>query len=385
MRATPTSRYGGQRALSWRERFLIACGPGILAGVTTRDWLRLLRDNQFSIDPPYLIRAASVSWCALTNSLFRWYEDRRYGPRWKGVTVDPPLFVLGHWRSGTTHLHYLLGCDRRFACPNFYQCLYPHVFLSTDRRSSGLLEFMLPPRRPYDDVHVDLTVPCEDEFALAVSCFLSPYLAGVFPRRAEYYDQFLTFRHASRQAVDEWKAALLTLLRKLTLKYGKPLILKSPAHTGRIKLLLEMFPGAKFVHIHRDPYAVFQSSVHTYATGLPYGRLQCTDRHDWTGRIIRQYNELYDAFFEQRGVIPAGHFHEVCFEEMEQDPVGEVRKLYRALGMPSFDAAEPDLRRYLNSLSGYRKNTFPPLPADQRRRIAAAWRRSFDEWGYPTP
>jgi hypothetical protein len=375
---------GQSNHLTWRERFLIRCGPGPLAGVTTRDWLRLLRENQFSVDRAYLIRAASISWCALTNSIFRWYEDRRYGPKLKDVTVQPPLFVLGHWRSGTTHLHYLLGCDHRFACPNFYQCCFPHTFLSTEQYFSGLPAFLLPERRPYDNVRVDMKVPFEDEFAIGVSCFRSPYLTGVFPRRAEHYEQFLTFRGASRQAVEEWKASLLLLLKKLTLRYGKPLIVKSPAHTGRIRLLLELFPGAKFVHIHRDPYTVFQSFVHTHATGLPYGRLQNTDRFDWVGRVIRQYRELYDAFFEQRALIPAGHFHEIRFEKLERDPVGEVRKLYGALGMPDFEVVEPDLRRYVGSMRGYRKNVFPPLPPDQRRRIDAEWRRCFVEWGYRT-
>ena len=370
--------------LSWRERFLIACGPGVLAGVTTADWLRLLRDNRFSIDTPYLLRAASVTWCALTNSAFRWYENLRYGPALNCVTVHPPLFVLGHWRSGTTHLHYLLGRDRRFACPNFYQCCFPHTFLSTEDHFSWPQAFLLPERRPYDNVRTDLKVPQEDEFALGVLCQRSPYLAGVFPRRAEHYDQFLTLRDASPRDVEAWKSALLVLVKKLTLKYGKPLVLKSPAHTGRIRLLLELFPGAKFVHIRRDPHTVFQSTVHTYATGLPYGRLQRTDRFDWTGRLIRQYRELYDAFFEQCPLIPAGNFHELCYEELERDPVGEVRRLYGALGLPDFAAVEPDVRRYVDSLGGYRKNVFPPLPPDQRRRVAAEWRRCFEAWGYPT-
>jgi omega-hydroxy-beta-dihydromenaquinone-9 sulfotransferase len=379
-----TPRADAPRVLSWRERFLIRFGPGVMAGVTTSDWLRLLRDNRFSVDRAYLPRAAGVSLSALVNSVFRFYEDRRYGRRLEGVDVPPPLFVLGHWRSGTTHLHYLLGTDRRFACPGFYQVMYPHTFLATEGSFSALQGFLLPDRRPYDDVRLDLSVPCEDEFAMCASGCRSPYLAGVFPRRAAHYDRFLTFRDASREDVEQWKAALLAFFRKLTLKHGRPLIVKSPAHTGRIKLLLEMFPGAKFVHIRRDPYAVFRSAVHTYETGLPWGRLQETGGFNWAGRITRQYRELYDAFFEERALVPAGHFHEVCYEALERDPVGEVRRLYAALGLPPFEAAEPALREYVDSVREYRKNAFTPLPPDQRRRVAAEWRRCFEEWGYPT-
>jgi hypothetical protein len=316
------------------------------------------------------------------NSVFRWYEERRYGAKWKDVLVLPPLFVLGHWRSGTTHLHYLLGLDNRFSCPQLYHVHYPQTFLSTERSFSALLGFLLPKHRPYDNVKLDLMVPDEDEFAMCVSGFMSPYLTGVFPRRAEHYDQFLTFRNAPPNAVEQWKSSLRMFLQKLTLKYDKPLILKSPTHTGRIKLMLDMFPDARFVHIHREPYTVFQSFVHTHATGLPFARLQDTSIVDWTERIIRQYKEVYDAYFEQRGLIPDGHFHEMSFEELEQDPVGEMRKLYASVGLPEFESVEPTLRAYLDSLSSYRKNVFPDLAPDVRRHVAGEWGRCFEEWDY---
>ena len=135
---------------TWRERFLIACGPGVLAGITLKDWGQLLRDNRFSVDPAYLPRALSITFAALMNSAFRWWEEWQYGAKWKDVTVERPLFVLGHWRSGTTHLHYLLGLDDRFACPHLYHVHYPHTFLSTERRVSGLTAFSVaeaPPLR----------------------------------------------------------------------------------------------------------------------------------------------------------------------------------------------------------------------------------------------
>src|SRR5262245_47179779 len=100
-----------RRMSTWRERLLTLGGPGVLAGITLGDWLTLLRENRFSVDAPYLARAAAISFAAVMNSAFRWYEEYRYGDQWKDVPVPAPLFVLGHWRSGTTHLHYLLGLD----------------------------------------------------------------------------------------------------------------------------------------------------------------------------------------------------------------------------------------------------------------------------------
>jgi hypothetical protein len=144
-----------------------------------------------------------------------------------------------------------------------------------------------------------------------------------------------------------------------------------------------MFPDARFVHIHRDPYTVFQSLVHTHETGLPFARLQETDGFDWSAWIIRQYREMYDAYFEQRGLIPDGRLHELSFAELEQDPVGSMRRLYATLGLPEFETVELPLRRYLDSVSGYRKNEFPELARDVRRRVAGEWGRCFEEWGYP--
>lgn len=41
-----------------------------------------------------------------------------------------------------------------------------------------------------------------------------------------------------------------------------PLLIKSPVHTARVRLVLGLFPRARFLYIHRDPYEVFQSAVH---------------------------------------------------------------------------------------------------------------------------
>ena len=173
----------------------------------------------------------------------------------------PPLFVLGHWRSGTTHLHNLLAVDERFAFPNNYQALFPHALLSMERTQSPFIQWFLSPRRPMDNIEWTMRSPQEDEFALCVMTFMSPCMGWFFPKRRDHYDRYLTFRGVDRARGEAVAIGAGGVLQAAQLEVPSgPLVLKSPPHTGRIRRLLEIFPRAKFVHVHRDPYAVFSST-----------------------------------------------------------------------------------------------------------------------------
>jgi hypothetical protein len=308
--------------------------PASFAGITLGTWLRTLRENHFAVDLPYWVRAATITFSSVPNTLLRWCENLLYARKIRDTAIDPPLFILGSWRSGTTHLHNLISQDERFGYPNLYQAGYPWTFLCTERLGTRLVGAVLPKTRPMDNVRFGASEPAEDEFALCSLTGRSFVLAMTFPRHAAWYDRYLTLRDLSEAELAEWKSALLFFLKKLALKHGRLLVLKSPGHTCRIRVLLDMFPDAKFVHIHRDPYA-------------------------------------------------AGHFHELAYNDLEQDPIGELRKMYESLDLPDFAEVEPRLRQYTASLAGYEKNRFPPLPSALRNRIAVEWARCFEEWGYP--
>jgi hypothetical protein len=370
-------------SMDWREAFLSRFGPGLLTGITLGDWANLLRENRFAVDPACFPRAMALTLHGGQNSAIRRFEDWRYRARLEDVEIRPPLFVLGHWRSGTTHLHNLIAADGRFAFPNTYQAFFPHTFLTTEAINSKMVAAFLPKHRPMDNIEWSMTSPQEEEFALCIASGKSPCLGWVFPKRRDYYDRYLTMRDVPEPEVARWRAAMLMFLKKLTWKYGKPLALKSPPQTCRIRLLLAMFPGAKFVHIHRDPYAVFQSSRKTFRVNFGMNGLQKPRLHDLDEWILRQYRRMYDVFFEERGLIPVGDFHEMSFVALERDPEGQMRLMYEALGLPDFGRARPALREYLDSIAGYRKNEFPDLADDLRARIADEWRPCFDEWGYP--
>lgn len=355
-----------------------------LCGLTFADWCRVLRENRFAVAPRYWHRAAILTAGSVLNSWYCRREERTYGDLLDRVTAPPPVFILGHWRSGTTLLHHLLALDDRFAYPNLYEVFFPHTFLCTEDDRAGLVASLIPRTRVFDNVTQGLDLPNEDEFATAAASLCSPYLWWAFPRNARRYERYLTFRGVPKDEVDRWKAAFVTFMKKLTIRHNRPLLLKSPPHTGRVALLRDLFPDARFVHVHRDPYTVFRSTRHMNDVLTRSLQFQKPDTSDLDEAVIRRYRMMHDAYFDERGRVPDGRLHEIAFHDLERDPVGQIRGIYEALGLPGFDEVLPRLEDHVAGLSAYRKNTYAELPPDLKGRVRSAWRRSFEEWGYPT-
>jgi len=360
-------------------------GPGILAGVDGAKWRQHLKTNGLSVQAGirFRLRYRAILMHSLLSASYRKREEREFSAEIERTEVQDPIFVLGHWRSGTTHLHNLLSVDPQLAFPTTYETVFPYTFLLTEQKRSRLLSWMMPSTRPMDNVRQSLQAPNEDEFALNTMTFLSPYMSWVFPRGADRYDKYLTLREIPEPEIDAWRNALIFFLRKLTYHYQRPIILKSPTHTARIKLLLELFPNCQFVHIHRDPYIVFQSTLHTNSKLIELTSLQDAGSADLTGRVLRNFRAMYDSFFEDAPLARGSRFHEVRYEDLDRNPLLEMRKLYDALSLQGFDNIKPALEAYIGSLSNYEKNRFAPMCESQRASIKSAWRREFDVWKYP--
>jgi hypothetical protein len=370
--------------MSRDKRFVMCLDPGLMTGVSWGDWLAVLQDNRFRLDAPYWPKAVNTSLRCLANTPLRWLETALYHLRLGRQEVREPLFILGHWRSGTTFLHALLAADRRFACPTYAQITQPHCSLLTGRLGSWFLSWTRPPGRGVlDSVPMTTDSPEEEEFALCRLTFLSPYLGWAFPERAAHYDRYLTFRDVPQREVERWQAAFLLFARKLAWKYRRPLIFKSPPHTARIRLLLKLFPDARFLHIRRDPYSVYQSSRRMHLLACRVSGFQRHDPQEWHGRTLRLYKAMYDAFFQDKPLVPAGQFAEVAFEDLEKDPVGQVRRAYEELSLPDFDGARSAVQAHADSVRGHRKNRYDGLPPDLRAEIGREWRSVFEEWNYP--
>jgi hypothetical protein len=325
-----------------------------------------------------------ITLASLHNSRVLAREDHLYGQAIARSEIQPPLFILGHWRSGTTLLHRLLALNKAFGYLNLYQAYFPSSFLTTEARYSKLFNVMLPENRESDAMDVSYGMPVEEERALSALTGYSFRLETAFPRNAARYERYITFREAPAIEQERWKTAFKWLLRKLTLRMGRPLVLKSPANTARIKMLLQMFPEARFVHIHRNPYDVFQSTRHHMKIAGQFDRLQRARPENLTDTVLRRYQTVHASFFEERELIPPGRLYEVSFEDLEKDPLGEVQKIHWALELPLTVSTKERVEAHISSLVSYRKNVYPPLSSSIRDKIKNSWRRCFEEWGYPT-
>lgn len=370
--------------MGWRETFFKVVGPGMFSGARFGDWFQLLDDNGFGVAPRAWLKTAVTTMLSASTSAGRLTEELLVGRKVRALSVEQPIFVLGHWRSGTTHLQNLFSVDDRFAYPQFLDTMSPHTFLTSGAIVANTFGRMIPSTRfELDNIPFRAEAPYEDEFALAIMTGLSPYLSWAFPEQAAKYDRYLTFDDATADERTEWAEAMMLFAQKVTHKYGKRLVLKSPTHTARIRMLLELFPDAKFVHIHRHPFSVYRSTKHLQSNSRQYFSLQRRDYDDHE-RILSMYGKMYDAYFAEKALIPAGNLAEVAYDDLDADPIGRMNRIYEELDLPDFSVARPAVERYIASLGTYEKGKHAPLSDDVRGEIVERWGRTFDEWNYST-
>ena len=327
--------------------------------------------------------AGSISFSSCVNSVLGAVAEYRYGQQVELVSVEqPPLFVLGHWRSGTTFLHQLLSHDAGLASPTTYECFVPNHFLLTDTWLPRMLHYLLPKRRPMDNVRLGWNEPQEDEFALCALGLPSPYLRMAFPNHGPVFMEYLDMEQISPDDLARWDAAMVTFLKRLTLRHGKQIVFKSPTHTGRLGHLAQLFPGAKFIHLVRHPFDLFPSTLRLWRSLDEVQGLQVSKQHDRLAEYVFSCLErMYDGFWRQRQQIADDRIFDVRYEDLVADPLGELASIYDHLGLPRFDDVRQNLTPFIESSGKYHRNRHE-LDEEQQRTITQRWSRYFETYRY---
>ncbi|MEM9724390.1 MAG: sulfotransferase [Pseudomonadota bacterium] len=298
--------------------------------------------------------------------------------------IPPPVFILGHWRSGTTHLYNVMAKAGFGYVPPLATGL-PWDLFGIARAFRPLLERALPKSRYIDAIPVTPDSPQEDEFALANMSPISFAHALYFPQRFErHVARGLFFEGCSQEEVAAWRETFSYLMRKLALHQGAQLLIKNPAHTARVREIRAVFPKAKFIHIHRDPFAVFPSMRNYYAKLLPVMALQDFGHLDIDEAVLGVYPKMMSQMLEQTADLRPPNFVEVAYADLDSAPMETLERIYGALELEGFAHAAPRFEAYLATVERFSKNSFRRDPA-MVAKVSERWAPFLERWRYATP
>jgi omega-hydroxy-beta-dihydromenaquinone-9 sulfotransferase len=296
------------------------------------------------------------------------------------MTHDP-IFVLGHWRSGTTHLQSLLCKDPRHVSTTIFNFLFSDNYYLTEpwlkKPLNGICR-IFKVQYTLQRLPMNLDHHAELDSAMCANCYGTAYTWGhLFPERFEsWIDHHLIVQ--DEKCSKEWIRDYDYLIRKLSFRNkNKQVVIKSPGDTARVELLLQKYPNAKFIYIHRDPVEVFHSNKYLWGVILKQNAFQKLSDVQVETYILDTYKKILKKYLASRDSIPTAQLAELHFDQVQKNPLGILEEVYERLGLGHFPAEE--LASYIHKNRTYRVNQYAVSPQLQER-ISTEWEFSYKAW-----
>ena len=336
------------------------------------------------IDPAYRGKyRLTKAVCRLLSTLVPIQEHR-----YRRLLADRPLehapvFILGHWRSGTTFVHNVLSCDKHFGYNTTYQTVFPHLMMFGQPFFKKNMSWLMPDKRPTDNMELAVDLPQEEEFALANMMPYTYYNFWFLPKYMhEYCDKYMLFEGIEPEALRTFEETFTKLIKiSLWNTGGTQFLSKNPPHTGRVRELVKMFPDAKFIYLMRNPYTVFESTRSFFTNTIQPLKLEDIAPEQLETNILSIYAKLYHKYQADKGCIPAGNLIEVKFEDFEADALAKTEEIYRTLSLPGWEEARTAIEQYVGSKRGYKKNKYKYEPRTVEL-VEKNWGFALEDWGY---
>lgn len=323
---------------------------------------------------------------SILSTPLQWLQRLIFRFKLRGVDLSKtsPVFILGHWRSGTTHIHYTLAKDKQFVYLNNFQSFFFNICMSKMQWFNKLLAPLVPSTRPMDNMEMTLSKPQEEEQVLSNISTTAGVNSFYFPKNRSYFYKFNLFKGISKKEYDRWKKDYSYILKLIYKLNGEGrLLLKNPNNTARIKQLLELFPNAKFVYIHRNPFQVYLSTKHLHRAVLRDQRLQEITEEEEDNMILENYRLINKGYLETRALVPENSLIEIAYEEVgTESELDMFKRIYETLSLGDWSSIEPKIIAYMDSKKGYKKNRFIPIDPVMVKRIQDEWGFMFEEYGY---
>lgn len=338
--------------------------------------------NKIKNIPPWLIKTVLLE-------PLRWAELAIYNKEIRNHQIpEDPIFILGYYRSGTSYLHQCLALDHRLGYHSNFQMVFPEIMLSSEKYFLPLIEDIIRVFKIKDSVHrvpLSFRFPGEEDVAMTTSLnYFGAQWGYFFPEiMNEHFSKYVLFDKIDVEEKRRWKEKFIYLIKKISIaNKGKQLVLKSPPNTARIKFLLNLFPKAKFVFIHRNPYQVYASNKRFWGVVQNIYALQNTKEVDVNKIILDTYSQMTSRYLEERSLIPKGQLVELAYHDFIRNPLENLRNVYNDLNLPEFREIEEKLRNFTKKQREFVELKHQ-IPDFEKNRVNEAWKESFQNWGYP--
>lgn len=270
--------------------------------------------------------------------------------------VAAPIVVVGMMRSGTTLLQRLLAADPRFVCAYGWEVVevaprLDHRFTGVDPRIAiseareGKSRELAP---ELFAIHPMYAREAEEEIVFLADAFLShvPESGAHLPQyrfwlNGQDFSPAYAHLHRMLQFL-QWQKRQ----RGLT---GQRWVLKSPAHLGYLQALRARFADLHIVHMHRDPRTTIASGASLNAT-LHAMHADSVDRDRVGAQWLERMGWTNDRAMATRDGWgdDASRVTDIGFDDAVADPIGQVARVYDAIGLALTGEAEDAMRRWLD-------------------------------------
>ena len=291
---------------------------------------------------------------------FRWLELALFNKKINQHNIlKDPVFILGFYRSGTSYLHEFLTQDDRFGYHTNFQMIFPDMMLSCEKWLSPVFDFICRVFNIQDPVHrkrLSFRFPGEEDGTMTTSLNTRGAAWGYFfPKKMiEYFNEFVLFKDIPSSEIEKWKRDYIFLLKKISLaNNNKQLVLKSPPNTARIKLLLSVFPNAKFIFIHRNPIQVYSSNKRFLKVSQAIYAIGSSRSVDFNSIILETYSKTIDRFLKEKSLIPHGQLIEIAYDDFVKKPLKLMKDAYEKLNLNEFDYCKKKMASYASLQKEY--------------------------------
>ena len=359
--------------------------PGHQLYVTRLSTLwRLVRTNKVSKERHGMLWR--IFFFSFISTPLQWIQRLVLKFRLRNIDLSDtePVFILGHWRSGTTHIHYTLAKDKQFTYLTNFQSFFFNICMLGVGWLDKILSPLMPNNRPQDNMEMTVFAPQEEENVMSNFALEAGVHTFYFPNNRAYFDKYNLGEGISAKEYNGWKKNYMYVLKAIAyLGNNRRLLLKNPNNTARIQQILDLFPKAKFVYIHRNPYQVYLSTKHLHRTVLRDQRLHLISEEEEDNLIFTNYCKILQGYLDNKHLIPEGNLIEIGYDSLGKDNEIEVfEQIYSQLQLGDWEAMKPKVQAYLDSKKSYKKNKFVPIDEAIVKRIQKEFSFVFDEYGY---